>query len=92
MKERVLAAAESAIADLGFFGVSLREVAVRSGLEPGTVHGMFGGKRTLLLIADARLRARRGEGPSSCRVSLEPQPCPPTPYPAQRPSPSTSRP
>ncbi|MEI9891769.1 MAG: TetR family transcriptional regulator [Caulobacteraceae bacterium] len=27
-------------------GVSLREIASRAGVEPGTVHGMFGSKRT----------------------------------------------
>lgn len=68
LKDQVLAAAESAIADLGFFGVSLREIASRAGVEPGTVHGMFGSKRTLLLTAEARRRARNtGAGPRDLR-------------------------
>ena len=62
LKEQVLAAAESALADLGFFGVSVREVATRAGIDASAVHGLFGSKRALLLTAEARLRARGGDG------------------------------
>ena len=74
LKEQVLAAAENAIAELGFFGVSLRGIAARAGLEPGAVHNLFGDKRTLLLAAEARLRARRkAEGVSPAPCAQDPQ-------------------
>ena len=56
VRELILREAEQALVQQGFFGVSLRQVAQNTGVHPGTVGALFGGKRGLLKAAEERLR------------------------------------
>ncbi len=59
LRERVLSVAEAELEAQGFFGVSMRQVALRAGVHPGTVATLFGNKHNLVKSAEARLRARQ---------------------------------
>ncbi len=83
--ERILDAARSLFAEVGFHGVGLEEVARRADVSRKTVYYQFGSKRGLLeaVVADAERRARlagfvdrlaeqRGRGPGEPRrLALE---------------------
>ena len=56
IRERLLSEAQSAIVELGFFGVSARQVALNVGVHPSTVGLLFGGRTQLLQAAEARLK------------------------------------
>ena len=59
------AAAAAAFSLIGFFGVSMRQVAAKAGVPPGAVISLFGGKHNLLKAAEARrLALLDQQGPS----------------------------
>jgi AcrR family transcriptional regulator len=60
LRDRVLSEAEAAFLEQGFFGVSMRQVALNAGVHPGTVTTLFGNKRNLLRIVEARLNEKQG--------------------------------
>ena len=59
LRELILREAEQALLEQGFFGVSMRQVASNTGVHPGTVGALFGGKKGLLKAAEERLRQSR---------------------------------
>jgi AcrR family transcriptional regulator len=61
LRELILREAEQALLQQGFFGVSLRQVAFNTGVHPGTVGALFGGKKGLLKAAEERLRQNQEE-------------------------------
>jgi AcrR family transcriptional regulator len=61
LRERVLCEAERVLREEGFFGVSLRQVATNAGVHPRTVTVLFGGKRNLLKLVEARLKDKEAE-------------------------------
>ena len=59
LRDRVLSEAEAAFLEQGFFGFSVRQVAIAVGVPPGTVASLFGSKRDLLRLVEARLQAKQ---------------------------------
>jgi AcrR family transcriptional regulator len=58
IKERLLREAERALQREGYFGVSIRQVALSAGVHPSTVGHMFGGRAALLKAAEERMRGQ----------------------------------
>ena len=69
LRERLLCEAERLYREQGFFGVSLRQVAANAGVHPRTVTVLFGGKRNLLRLVEARV-----QGPSVSSTPLPKSP------------------
>jgi AcrR family transcriptional regulator len=63
LRDRVLREAEQALLEQGFFGVSMRQVALNVGAHPGTVASLFGNKRNLLKTVEAHLREKQARKP-----------------------------
>jgi AcrR family transcriptional regulator len=69
-RARILASARRLIAERGFDGLTMRELAAASRVSVPTLYNLFGGKHALLLgeleetfaRVDASMRAARGEG------------------------------
>ncbi len=60
VRERLLLEAETALRRDGYFGVSIRQVALSAGAHPSTVGYLFGGRAALLKAAEERMRAHGG--------------------------------
>lgn len=60
LRDRVLCEAEAAYVAEGFFGVSMRQVALNVGVHPGTMTTLFGNKLNMLRIVEARLKEKQG--------------------------------
>jgi len=59
LRNRVLAEAEIVLGQEGFFGLSMRQVALNVGIHPGTMSSLFGSKRELLRTVEARVRDKQ---------------------------------
>jgi AcrR family transcriptional regulator len=70
VRDRLLQETEQAILQQGFFGVSMRKVALNVGVHPGTVVSLFGNKRNLLRTVEARLQDRQARLPLPAPVVL----------------------
>ena len=64
LRDRGLYEAEAAFIEQGFSGVSMRQVALSAGIHPGTMTTLFGSKRNLLRMVEARLKERQAQ--SAC--------------------------
>src|SRR3954452_15305177 len=61
-QERVLKAAEALLADKGYEGFTMTEVAKRAGISVGSVYGRFEGRESLIYAVHARVNARMSAG------------------------------
>jgi AcrR family transcriptional regulator len=66
-RDRVLREAEQALLEQGFFGVSMRQVALNAGVHPGTVLSLFGNKRNLLKTVEAHLQEKQAKAVAGAR-------------------------
>jgi AcrR family transcriptional regulator len=57
-QERVLQAAEALLAEKGYEGFTMTEVARRAGISVGSVYGRFEGREALIYAVHARVNAR----------------------------------
>ena len=57
-QERVLQAAEALLAEKGYEGFTMTEVAGRAGISVGSVYGRFEGREALIYAVHARVNAR----------------------------------
>jgi AcrR family transcriptional regulator len=89
--ERVLDAAHALLEENGFEGLTVQEVAARSGVSIGAIYERFGNKETLLRAVHARLMEAMSEGGADARDPVAAR-TPPRPRLPQRPARTPPRP